>query len=267
MQLQRFRANIYILGNEHEMELPFKDAIQLVADQPTTESKVFAVNGMARRLEHHEVRQGIHLCNFNTFRYSGPGRAQSGHATRRFNLGPNESFSHESAMLYDPRSKLVFIESARIGMGSGAIGRYFGFFAHSDKGQYKLTPVLDQQARTRALANRVFRSINMRVATGQGGRMDDDLDNVTAVGHGIGGEFMELEIKVAPRASRWRSLDPRRVPDFLGQLLRRAEEGSVDKLRLKGMSNEDDPIEEIDLLQHRESRERELDVNPRSLSE
>jgi hypothetical protein len=255
---ERFRANLYELEDgDGAPHVDFEDAVARVVNLPL-ERRVFGVNGVDRRLEHSDIDQGCHLLNFVTLRYPGPGRAERDQAAARIGLAPGESYAHESSMLFDPDNALVMLESARPGMGPGAVGQYFGRLG-AGGGRYKLTPMLDREARARALRKEDFRSLVMRVALGPGGEFDDDLDNVTAVGHGLGGEFMDIEIRAAPRRG---NLLRDAVAEFIQPLLRRAEEGNIERLRLKGRASEDDPYEDIDLLQHREWREREMNVDP-----
>ena len=258
---ERFRANIFTI--EKDRSLPsFEEAIKVVVGMPQPQRN-FAVNGMDRRLEHHQPKQGCHLLNFVTLRFMGPGRATPDQAVKPFRFGRGETFAYQSSMLHDPQHDLVLIESTRPGMGAGAVGRYFGHMGVAPGKSYKLRAVLDQEARNRALRNQEIRSVELGIEMGPGGSRDSQLDSLTALSYALGGDYMDIVVTVAPR-SRGRSLVPNATRALIERLIPQVNDGTVDKLKLKGRLGDDDPLEVIDLLQHREWRERELDVDRRT---
>ena len=222
------------------------------------------VNLKDRRLERYSLNGDIYLLNFTTFEYPGPGRVQGGAPATPVGLASNEFFANETAMLYDAERKLAFIESARGGMGAGAIAKYFAEF--SGRGAaYDMMPMLDPDAAARARRCRQFRRVEMRVAPGPTSALDREsgVGAIEAFGDGFGAEAIDVVLRVGRERSA--SLLLNRVQRLLNSLSG-DEAASIERLSVYGRENEDDPLEVIDLLQHREKRERMLPVDSTSRS-
>ena len=262
METKLFKVNIFDvdIGDGPIGQLPFADAIERAWGHPF-EERVRNVNLKDRRLDHLERDQECLLLNFITFDFPGPGRVRQPTPAAPIDLAGDEFFAHETAMLYDPEENLAFIEAMRGGVGPGAITDYLESFA--GRAAYRLVPRLDQGASARARRQQQFRKLVMRVAVGPVGAVDHDLGigAIEAFGEGFGARFVDVEIKVGPE--RTRSLLPDSIRGFLPHALQAHEEGRVTTLKLEGREHDDDPPELIDLLQHREKRERKLPVDDR----
>ena len=256
---ERFKANIYELEGDDEPHPLFEDAVAAVEALPKGQ-RLKGVNGVDRRLEHYEEHDGCLLLNFVTMRFPGPGKASRNRDVEQVGLQAGESFAHQTAMLYDAENGLVLLESGRPGMGPGAVGEYIGDMGAQGY-RYKLTPRFDGAARSRALRAETIRLVEMRVALGADpGNLGDDLGNFAAFAHALGGDVLDIQIKVGRSGSM--SLLRGMVHDLISRWLSDAEEnGSIEKVRLKGRTDEDEPYELIDLIQHREARERLLEVD------
>ena len=263
MPEKSFKANIYDVEVDDEgpdRRLPFADAIQR-AGAETLENRVRNVSGKDRRLDNIDKVDGCFRLNFTTFEFSGPGRVRRPDPAMAIGLHRDESFSNETAALYDRDNNLVFLEAMRGGMSSGAIARYFREFG-GEGAEYILVPRLDDDAAARARKQQVVRKVIMRVALGPAASADRRLGvgAIEAFGEEFGARSIDLEIKAGPERSHTLILE--RVRNFLGAFAERADDDvRIERLRLAGKEHDDDPLEIIDLLQHRECRERVLQVD------
>ena len=246
------------------VQTPFEDAINDCSQTPLVD-RYGVANGKGRRLEHCDTHDGCNLLNLVTFEFPGPGRSTERAPAMPMGLQVDEYFSHETAMLYDPETHLAFVESTLGSMGPGAIAHYFERFAPGTN--YQLVPRLDAEASARARRQREIRSIQTRVAIGPITQADRNAGTsaILALGENLEGGLVNIEISVGPE--RKRSLSIAGVWNLVESLTGGSAQHDVKQLRLNGRENEDDPLELIDLLEHREKRERQLpiDMNSRTV--
>ena len=210
------------------------------------------------RLEDTDRRDGLILLNFVTLRHLGPGRARRTGPARPMGLNADEEFAHQRAALYDHEHRLLFAEAGAPGIGPGTLSRYFKQFADR-RTLFLLDPEMDRDATSRARTHQEIQSVEMRVAVGEISSEDREagLGLTTALAQEFGGSTMDIVIKVNRQYSSTLSVD--RLWGFITNITRRTgQPNPVKKLRTKGRRHSDDPLELIDLFQHREKREREL---------
>ena len=265
MPEKTFKVNIF------EIELPegstseqasFDTAIESAVAQPH-QQRCLEVNGKGRRLEHHRKLDNCHLLNFVSLEFAGPGRTFPNSLAKPFDLDSDESFAHETAVLYDTAENLVFAESSLGSIGPGAIATYFEHFA-GPQAKYLLIPRLDEQAQARARSHQQIRSVMMRVALGEITALDRDtgISPLKAFGEGFGAEYINIEIKVS--RERGRSLWRDSVWNMIRPILSSGNVNNVTQLKVSGREHDDEDLEIIDLIQHREKRERVLQVDDES---
>ena len=256
-----FKANIFELdpGEGGQRFVPPEEVLRNTSARNIQE-RLFTVNNVPRRLEDYRDNDPLHFANFATLKFPGPGRASGRQATRRIGLNADERFAYDTAMLWDADRHLAFIETGRPGMGAGAVAGYLDRF-RGHGADYVFVPSLDREARERALRQRLDRKLKTRVAIGVDDRIDDvgGLGPISALGRELDARVIDVEFSVGPE--RRRCLNHGVLRNLLPDWFRRADEGQITKLILSGRNHEDDPLEIIDLLQHRESRERYLDVD------
>ncbi len=263
---ERFKANIYELDEidqDIDGEVLLPEVAMRNAYEQEREARTLQVGDSDRRLAHFEERNGLCLLNFATLRYPGPGRASRTQAIAPFQLAEDERFAYQTAMLYDPDRFLAFIQSTRPGMGVGAVAEYLERFANHVT-NYRFIPRLDPEARQRAMGYQMISTVEMRVAAGQanGRDRDEGLGVMTALLGEFDARHMDVVFTVGRLRHHQLSLD--RVRPFLRSALQAADEDAqVTKLKVKGRDHEDNAFEPIDLIQHREKRERVLEVDPR----
>ena len=262
MPEKTFRVNIYeveLTGNGGANQLPFDNAIEEACRQPFAQ-RYRIVNGRGRRLDNYEERDGCFLLNFVTGRYDGPGRTSPQDVVAPIPLGPDENFSYETAMLYDPAEQLAFVESSIGVIGPSAIAHYFGEFADPDT-NYTLVPRFDQEAAERARNHQTIRKLKLRVSMGPVTDVDRaaGIGVLKAFGAQYGAGFIDIEIK--SQRERGRTLLSPSVWNSITSIMGDDNENNVTQLIVTGRENDDDPLEAIDLIQHREQRIRSLLVH------
>ena len=264
MPEKSFKVNIYnveIAGNniDEPRNHSFHQAIENAIAQPL-DRRYTEVSGKGRRLENHRKEEDYYLLNFVTSQFDGPGRTEPETAAIPIDLAPEEFFAHETAMLYAPKANLAFVESTLVGMGAGAIAHYFDAFANNNE-NYSLIPRVDYEAETRARKHQTIRSLTMRVSLGPVTDMDRraGIGVIKSFGEEYGASTIDIDIKAVPKKDGTLSLGSvwRTVDNILGN----TDANNVTQLKLKGREHDDDPIEIIDLIQHREKRERQLQVD------
>ena len=260
-----FKVNIFdveMIADTGAELTSFRDAIEN-ASVETFQNRYKEVNGKGRRLENHAEQDGCFLLNFVSLEFAGPGRTRPDTATVPIGLAPEEYFSQEMSMLYDPEENLAFVESALGTMGTSSIVGYFKAFANTGT-NYLLVPRLDNAAAARARRYQTIRRLKMRVAMGPVTSVDRDagIDVLKAFGGEYDAGFLDLEIKA--QRERGRTLSLEGIWRSINHILGDTNENNVTQLIVTGRENDDDRMVPIDLIQHREKRERWLHVDDTS---
>lgn len=259
---KRFRVNIYDVGFSEGASsgTPFSTAVDNAIAQPPDIMRYQVANGKGRRLEHDEYRDGVYLLNFVSFEYAGPGRSTPATPAEHIALSTAESFTHDTAVLYDPNADLAFVESTQGGMGPGAIASYFEAFA-DERTEYLLLPRLDDEAAARARRHQTIRNLSIRI--GMGPVTDADraagTGTLKAFGEGFGAGQIDISIKSLREKNH--SLTLGRVWEVANEILGSVGDHTVTQLKVTGREHDDEGYEIIDLLQHREKRDRMLTVD------
>ena len=260
-----FTVNIYqvVVKNDDEQQLRLVDnsfdAAIAAACTSSFDDKTHDVNGKICRLENEDRQKDCCLLNFATGAFDGPGHFRQTTQVVPFGLQQDESFAHETAMLYDPEDNLVFLESSQRGMSRVTIARYFMKFALS-KTNYELIPVLDNEAASRARHYKTIRSLTIGVALPAFTKTDreEGVGVIQAVGEHFGADFIEMKIEAEPKRNTlfvdkfWETVDFIRGHD---------ESDSISTLTIDGREFDEDDFALIDLIQHREKRTRILQVD------
>ena len=256
-EYKNFKINIYGVevarGNT-----PFEDGILAACalDAPQRER---VISGRRRRIEECDQRAEGILENFTVFRFPGPGRVAEGGVANAMGLDPNEFYSHDTAMLYDPETRLAFLESAQGGMGATATKEYLQQFTN-DETVYQLVPRTDDDVAARARLFQVVRKVRVRLDLGPPTETDHraGLNVFQDLGDEYEGGY--IEVIVSARRERNHSLSIGRIWDMLNPILGNRADSSATVLEVSGKEDEEDPTQLIDLFQHRERRVRELIV-------
>ncbi len=238
----------------------FENAITRAYAQSIT-NRCRLINGKYRRLEECRQDAEYSLLHFVTSEFTGPGRFSQNQAVTPINLAPDESFSHGTAMLYDHQAKIAFVETTLVGMGSRAIANYCEMFV-DDMTKYDLVPRLDEDASARARKHNTIRRVDMKANIGPVTRADRDggYGAVQAFGNELEGETIFVRISVS--RARTSTLLIRKVWELFNYASgSTSEDNAVTEFKLSGREHDNDNLEDIDLIEHHESRERLLTVD------
>ena len=147
--------------NSYELAIDnsFSGAID-TAFKVSIDDRSNTLNDKTHRLEHLVRRKDCYMLNFVTGVYDGPGQLSQTKQVAHFGLQQDESYAHETAMLYDPQQAYVFLEFSQRGMRSTTVIRYFQKFLLSDK--CSLVPVADADAPDRARRYKTIRSLQVK---------------------------------------------------------------------------------------------------------
>ena len=257
---KRFKVDIFEVEPDPGPSL--EDAIDRVIGTDLTR-RTRVINRRTRRLEDEGYEGRNYLLNFTTFNFDGPGRVSQAQRAAAFRLRPDESFAVSTTMLYDSRNSLAFIEAMRGGMGPTSIAKYLASFMGPEV-HYEMDPRLDANAAAKLRTAGQLRKIELRVATGPVGRLDRDrgvgaIRAFGELGEEIGAGRISLTMDVGQRQrGAGLLLDPakRLARSFMGEDTR-----NVEQLRVYLKDDPDEPVEMIDLIQHRERRELLLPIN------
>ena len=250
-----FRVNVYDVTAEHNgsgTPTQFQQAIKSTFGQPFG-FREKDIGGKLRRVNQHNQQVDLFFLNFVTFEYSGDGRVRSGQPSMNIALAPDEYFGPETAMLFDSVNNLAFVESTARGMGSGTIAHYFEAFAQDTR--YALVARLDGDAPLRARRFQTVRSLKMRVSLGPITKSDvvAGIDPLKAFGTNLGGGQVDIEVK--SERPRDRSLGVSNIRELISHLTGGDTAiPPISQLHVTGREHDDDPLEVIDLIQHRERR-------------
>ena len=162
-EYKNFRVNIYeasiVDGNT-----PFIDALTTACALPVIQRERM-ISGRRRRIDEYDQRLEEFLVNFTAFQFPGPGRVTIGGASNPMGLDADEFYSHDTAMLYDLSTNLVFLESNQGGMGATAVKEYLQEFVN-DKTVYQLIHQTDDNAAARARLFQTIRKMRVRLNLG-----------------------------------------------------------------------------------------------------
>ena len=266
MPTKVFKVNIYEVeaGNgKNKLPLEFSAAMVAARIRPLWEREV-RVRGKIRRLEQYKGDNNNVFVNLTTSNYEGPGTMRLGQPTAHFQLTSDQFFAPETAMLYDVANNIAFVEST-VSMGPGAIADYFERFTNDDGTHYMLTPIADVDAAVRARGYQTIRFAKLRMAMGP----MTDSDRAAGMGpiQGFGTDLGagHVDIVVSAERPRDRSLSLAGVVRMIENLTgRNVNNNSVSQFIIRGKEHEDEPLETIDLIQHREHREVNLEIDPTS---
>ena len=261
MAEQHFKVAIFRLQQGQTSLFTFNELMEEVFRRPL-EDRLVEINGTRHRLEHLEVTGGCVFVNFARLAYSGPGRADQHSEVEPINLTPIQQFTFETAMMFDSKNTLVFLESRNNGIREKGIVEYFKRTAIGNS-DFELIPLLDEQAAERA---RRFKKINrfmMRVAVNRASTeaRAAGIGVLKSLGRDYGADVMDVEFSVA--RPRRQSLDVGHIWGTIQEALSR-NESEVEEIELSGRENEDGPAELIDILHQRQLRERTLEIDDNS---
>ena len=215
------------------------------------------VDGKGFQLLNIRLHNGYYLLNCASGAYSGPGRMSPEAGISAFRMRQQDTFGYQTAILYDPQTNFVFMESNQGGVGPGAFARYMREFAVDS--DFVLLPRTDEDAYARANRQTTSRKLSMRVSLGAFDETDRELgvSALQSLGERYGADYVNIELGVMPLKGR--SLEG--LSSLFEGLRGGGSSRSVQKLLVYGKEHDDDKFELIDLYQHREKRQLTLPID------
>ena len=265
MPEKSFTVNIYqvVVQNDDEQQLRLVDnsfdAAIVAACGSSFNHKNQDIRGKMCRLENEDRQEDYRLLNFATAAFDGPGHFRQTTRVVPFGLQQDESFAHETAMLYDPGQNLVFLESSQRGMNRVTIAHYLMKFA-LPKTNYELVPVLDNESASRARRYKTIRSLTIGVALPAFTKTDHEegAGAIQGLGDRYGADSIEMKVQAIRKG---KTLSLNRLWETVDFLLGQSGSDSVSDLTIDGREFDEDDFAIIDLIQHREKRTRMLQVD------
>lgn len=98
------------------------------------------------------------------FRGEGPGLAKRDTPSMSMNLDDDEDFTEDTAMLFDPASKMIVMQYNHYGPRAGSVADYFSAWLGANDGAYELAPQLNQNVQARLKSKKQFTRVAFRVA-------------------------------------------------------------------------------------------------------
>ena len=266
MPKKRFRVHIYdVLSQNIGSTNPtttFQDAIENARRQQSIVDREKVINGTVRRLETSTMKGHLYLMNFVSFKYTGHGQVRRGQPIHPTPIQRDESFAPETAMLYDPKANIAFLESSQSGMRSSSVVRYFEQFANrGDK--YSMSPRADADASARARQHQIISRLKIRIGMGIITAADHEmgLAPFKSFGNDLGAGYIDIDVVARRNRGRLGSMIPDSVHAFFDRLIRGSSVAPAIDIEVTGRENDDSPVDVIDLIQNRERRVLELDVD------
>lgn len=105
------------------------------------------------------------LLDFTKLRFEhGPGKISRGAPIEGFDLGDDEGFGEETAVLYDPASNHLLMQYNHNGPRSGTIENYLCSYEDAVVGKYSFLIVLDETASLRLAQKDIIKKVQFKVA-------------------------------------------------------------------------------------------------------
>lgn len=111
--------------------------------------------------------QGVWRLSFLKFRAEGPGRVSLGKAAESITLEEGESFSEDTAALYDPEKNVLILQYNHYGPRAQAIEDYFTVYSGQEHANYSFQLQINRDAQARLKNKKVFTRLKFRIAPDQ----------------------------------------------------------------------------------------------------
>ncbi|WP_323054986.1 DUF6731 family protein [Dechloromonas sp. A34] len=108
--------------------------------------------------------KGVWRLSFLKFRSEGPGRASPSTVAESIPLAEGESFSEDTAAIFDPESKALVVQYNHYGPRASAIEDYFTVWTGVQQAKYSFLLQINQAAQARLRNKKLFTRLNFRVA-------------------------------------------------------------------------------------------------------
>ena len=263
MTQESFNVRVYHLRAPNVSEdahvVPFGITVEQTNDL-NVEMRSVTLRGSIIRLENYEKKDDYHLLNFSKSKYSGPGRLSPTSSISRFDLRQDDYFATETAMLYDQRTHLVFLEQGDALVAAGTVCDYLRRFDQQNH-RYSLEPRLDPEATARARQFGTYRKVTMQVTLGSITSEDErvGLAIVRALGENYDAATADITLSASVERQSWLRTGPvKRLIDWVSP---DDENSAITGLKVDGREHDDEDFTDIDLFGQFERRRLSLAVD------
>jgi hypothetical protein len=190
--------------------------------------------------------------DFCKFRSKGPGRASRSTPTTSFQLGHDERFSEETAVVYSPAAGYLALQYNHYGPRAAAIAQYLSQFL-PDGMEYTFELQLDPAAQARLEKKTLFTKVQYRVAPAElsAAWKANNVSMAKAINvqqQTYGGDWLTMEVSLERDSPQSLSVKDK-IKGFFGL----ASEGpkAVKNLKVAGRDDSGSCIDIVDLLKEK----------------
>jgi len=249
-------VHLYKVSRSEEIPL-LETMIQNIAGVPL-ENRIRQVTTQPIRMDDpiapDDKFKGVWRLSFLKFRSEGPGRASPSTVAKSIPLAEGESFSEDTAAIYDPESKALVVQYNHYGPRASAIEDYFTVWTGAQHARYALLLQINQAAQARLRNKKLFTRLKFRVAPD---RISDhwkkanislatSLKRTAEIGDG---DWISVEISM-DRQEHNRSLDIfDKIQSFIG--LADEPRDAVTLLEIRGRDAVGEAVDSVNLINER----------------
>jgi hypothetical protein len=200
---------------------------------------------------------GVWRLAFLKFRSEGPGRVSPHTVAQSIHLAEDESFSEDTAALYDPANKALVLQYNHYGPRAQAIEDYFTVYAAQQDEKYTFQLQINSEAQARLQNKKLFTRLKFKVAPDRISKhwKDANIGLATAfrrTAEIADGDWINVEISL-DRKNHHTSLD---LLNKLGGFLNLANEPqeAVSQLEIAGRDDVGINVDVVDLIKERVQR-------------
>ena len=210
--------------------------------------------GGVMRLEQVEKRGNLWLCDFVKIRTDhGPSKAGENAPAQGFELGPNDGFGEETALLWNTTNDWCVMQYNHYGSRSKAIAEYLALYIHTDPVELHFLPKIDDDIQAKIHHKKLVNKISVSLSPKDISDADYDYGASLGAASKILKSSNADHIEIILSARRKNRLGFT-LPDFMGWLDRirgNADHSPVGAAHATARENEDDAPEVLDLLHNR----------------
>lgn len=261
---KEFKAGVHdVMVDDQSITLQSRDSFEAAIRKTaglSTNLRWHEPPGKPRRMESYQADGPLHLMNFVTAEFAGPGRTGQSAPVSPIGLRDGEYFAHETAALYDPERGILILETGVGGMGPGAIKTYFREF--SPDCVVSLPRRIDQDAAARARRFQVYRRLHLQVSMGPVSEYERRLGTgvLQSLGDGYHAQLIDIVLKCSRRKDD--SLTESRMKSIIEAVTNSSDDLNYEKVQVYGREEEDDHLELIDLIAQPLKSKASLSIDP-----
>ena len=203
MRIQKFRVA------RHSRAVPRLESLLARIQSDPLPARTKQINNIKFRLDDvtPDSSTGTWLLNFVRNRTGhGPGRFHSTQSIQGFTFASGESFGEDTAALYDPQTRYMYIQYNHIGVRHSAMATYLSMYSGHEPG-YRIAPKLEQDAERRFQNQDITRRIELGFDLTKMTAADRIAGNSLTRVAEIGGEYAADKLYIALTIS---ARDPRK---------------------------------------------------------